>query len=57
MMPIAFAADASSDESNVHTAVVFDVDLDAGPLDDAADHLAAGPDDVFAGSCPPGSGS
>ena len=31
---------------DVHAAVVLDVDLHTGPLDDAADHLAARPDDI-----------
>src|SRR6185436_2753524 len=31
---------------HVHAAIVFHVDLDAGALDDAPDHLAARPDDV-----------
>ena len=32
--------------SNIHSATVFDVDFDAGLLDDAANHLPAGPDHV-----------
>ena len=39
-------AEASSARSHVHRAVVLDVDLDAGLLDDAADHLAARSDHV-----------
>ncbi len=31
---------------HVHAAIVLDVDLHAGPLDDAPDHLAAGANDV-----------
>ena len=42
----ALAADASIVRGHVDLAGVFDVDLHAGLLDDAADHLAAGPDQV-----------
>ena len=46
MMPIAFCADSLVGRCDVDAAVVLDVDLHAGALDDAADHLAAGSDDV-----------
>jgi len=46
MIAMARAAESSSAGRHVDAAVVLDVDLDAGPLDDAPDHLAAGPDDV-----------
>jgi hypothetical protein len=45
MIAMALAADAVG-RRHVHAAVVLDVDLDAGALDDAADHLAARADDV-----------
>jgi len=45
MIEIASAPKAPSADATL-TGVVFHVDLHAGPLDDAADHLAARPDDV-----------
>jgi hypothetical protein len=46
MMPIALAADSPSQTPTFDLTVVLDVDLHARPFDDAADHLAAGADDV-----------
>ena len=46
MIWIALLAAASIGRSHVNRAIVFDVDLDAGLFDDAADHLAARSDDV-----------
>ena len=43
---IAFCMAIAVGGGNVHRAVVLDVDLDAGLLDDAADDLPAGPDQV-----------
>ena len=43
---MAFLADSPSEAIDVHRAVVLYVDLDAGLIDDAADHLAARPDQL-----------
>ena len=46
MICSALLAEASSFEATLILPVVFDVDLHAGLLDDAANHLAAGPNHV-----------
>ncbi len=42
----ALLAEASSFESHIHVARVFNVNLHASLLDDGTNHLATGPDDV-----------